>query len=86
MNALDVILFVFFALFVFYLVIVAATEPRYTWRAVATLEEVMQEFSDSLEHMKELIGTSLVPAFLKCSREIESAAQKMGKIDGQTTH
>lgn len=78
MNALDVILFVFFALLVFYLVIVAATEPHYTWRDIATLEEIMQELQDRVDRMFEHIGAALLPILSRC---VDSVDEIMSEYD-----
>lgn len=66
MTALDVILFSIFAMFVLYLVTVAATEPRYTWRDIATtiekFTEAWRELNNSMEQLSIAIGKQLLPA------------------------
>lgn len=86
MSVLDVILFVILALFVIYLAIVAATEPRYTWRDIATpaekFAEAWRELNESIDRLKKAVGDKLVPVFIKLVEDTERAFSEAGRNNG----
>lgn len=82
MSALDIILLSILALFVFYLVIVAAMEPRYTWRDCMTLEDKLNELQSRIDAIMAEIGRAIIPAIEKMANVFDGFEKWTGEDDG----
>lgn len=65
MNIAELMLIVCCVLVVFVLIIIAVSEPRYTWRDVMTFDDRMAEMNESFAALAREIGEKLIPAFTK---------------------
>lgn len=82
MTALNVILFSIFALFVLYLVIIAVTEPHYTWRDTMTLEDKLNALQSRVDAIMAEIGRAIIPAIENIASVFEEFEKRTGKGDG----
>lgn len=74
MSALDIVLIVIMSLFVAYLIIVAATEPRYTWQP-ETLDEWLELLQQRVDAMNERIGARIMSILKETISSIERITQ-----------
>ncbi len=80
MNPLDIVLIVFVVLVVICLIVLAASEPKYTWRDFMTLEERMAELGRAMDELRIAIGNKLVPAFEQASESILKFAKAASRF------
>ena len=71
MSALDIILVVFVVLFVVCLIILAASEPRYTWRDIATLDEIIADMELRVAAMGAAIGRAIAPILERLHKSLK---------------
>ena len=86
---MDYILFIIFFLFVIALVIVAASEPTYTWRDIAKpaeqFEFAWRELEESVYQLRIAVGRKLLPVFKRAADSIMTEFSKSAAhfIDGK---
>lgn len=80
MNALEIILAIIVIMFVVYLVVLALSEPRYTWRSTATLDEILEEMQASLNDLAACIDVGLVPVFQDAIKSLDEFSEAMSRV------
>ncbi len=61
MNPLDIVLTVFVVLVIIYLIVLAASEPKYTWRNCMTFKERLEELGRAVYELHLAISDKSMP-------------------------